>query len=318
MSSEPSHTTLEQAATIVAACSIPNATVSYLASGATSEVWQVRAGDGHYALRIAIPNPWEPCSYEPEFAIRQQLTAIGGRVARPVATNSDVNTGAGAEWSLDEYVAGGDAERAIDATVARDLGEVLARLHEIPVEGFGLLRNQRAPLCGVTSTARAGIMSRLQQPWPFSGDTLDDHPIASAAPELLGPLRSLEVRLWGVVEPVGWAVINHTDLHRGQLALANGRLAALLDFGDAAAGPRCWDIASFAYFNGWELTRALLAGYTHDATTQRELEADAKAFGVILALHHAGRAGPLNQPGRLDGALRYLRERLPDLSDAAT
>jgi len=55
-------------------------------------------------------------------------------------------------------------------------------------------------------------------------------------------------------------VVSHTDLHEQKLLTHAGRLAALLDSGDASVGPAAWDVASFAYFHGWPQATVLLRG----------------------------------------------------------
>jgi aminoglycoside phosphotransferase (APT) family kinase protein len=107
----------------------------------------------------------------------------------------------------------------------------------------------------------------------------------------------------------GTAVV-HSDLHAGQLPLVEGRLAALLDFGDAVAGPPAWDIGSFAYFHGWALTAHVLDAYTQDATKRPRIREEARHFAVVFALSHAASSVTRSQPARMEGALRYLRENL--------
>ena len=299
----------ETARQIVAACGIDPLAIHYLASGAESLVWEIRTASERFTLRIASPRPGESSSYESEFAIRRRLFDLGGRVPEPIRTNRDVETGLSLDWSLDRFV-DGEPGLSLPLQACRDLGTLLAKLHSLPVEGFGLLENRRDMLIGSRPDLRAGILSRLAHPWPFTGDSLEDHAIAPAAPDLVPTLRNLEPEILRVAEQPTAIAVLHSDLHAGQLLLSEGRLMALIDFGDAVAGPPGWDIASFAYFHGWELTEHLLGGYTSDTGWRRALKEEARLFTVVIALHHAGRAQPLNQPQRMEGAIHYLMANL--------
>ena len=296
---------------IMDACGFPDSEIRFLATGATSEVWAVHAAGQHFALRIAIPNPWEPCYYEAEFAVRELLHRVDGRVARPISTNRDVDAGVDVEWCLDEFIDGASGRgRELPEAACRDLGELLARLHRLPVEGFGLLQNRRDKLAGSADNARAGVLQRLAEPWPIAGKPLEQHPLAAERPDLVPLLAPLEPGLLALVADDRPAAVAHSDLHDGQILLVGDRLRALLDFGDAVAGPVCWDLASFGYFHGWDRTLWVLEAYTRDPVERERLLHEARLFAVVLALHHASRSVTLGQPQRMQGAVRYVSENL--------
>lgn len=89
--------------------------------------------------------------------------------------------------------------------------------------------------------------------------------------------------------------------------MARGRLAALLDFGDASIGPPAWDVASLAFFHGWEVA-ALVAG-----AAGLPCGRDAALFGLLLALHHASRSVTLGRPARMPAAVTLARDCLARL-----
>ncbi|MBZ9752408.1 aminoglycoside phosphotransferase family protein [Deinococcus sp. HMF7604] len=163
-----------------------------------------------------------------------------------------------------------------------DLGEALGALHHLPHEGYGLLEDRADGLRGQASRPELGIITRLPGVWPFGPVPLTVHPLIQADSALLAPLTALKAQLREAVRHP--AAVCHTDLHAGQLIWRGGRLAALLDFGDAAAGPPAWDTASVAYFHGWAAAQQVAA-----AAGQPCGEASA-LFGVLLALHRASRA----------------------------
>lgn len=210
-------------------------------------------------------------------------------------------------YSLEPFVEG-DAGPPTPAGWA-DLGRTLAALHALPCRGHGLLLDQGGPLTGRAPDPVSGLLTRLTHiaHRPGSGGLdpadLGGHALVLAAPELLAPLRAgwddLLRTLAGPHAP------GHTDLHAGNLCWRGGRLAALFDFGDAAAGPAVWDVASVAYFHGWAAAKAVA-----DAARITDLPGAAR-FGLLLALHRAGRAGGRGQsPARAVAFARACLDRL--------
>lgn len=196
--------------------------------------------------------------------------------------------------------------------MCQDLGALLASLQGLPVVGHGLLQDRDDVLVGQTSDPVAGLLTRLQDPWPFTPFPLQEHPIAAAAPDLITRLTPLASLLEAVARGSRPVCLNHTDLHERQVLITEGRLAALLDFGDATIGPPAWDIASFAYFHGWRLAHYVLMGLTDEEKARQDLLANARAFAVLIALHHASRSVTLRQPSRMHSAVRFLRQLLND------
>jgi aminoglycoside phosphotransferase (APT) family kinase protein len=291
---------------IIGACGIIPAYVRHIGTGAQSQVWLVESTTERFTLRVGVARAGEANAYESEFALRRQLLDRGGHVAKPLFTNLDIETGTAA-WSLDEYVVGSPVTpEMLTSAMCREIGELLAKLHSLPVEGFGLLQNRRDRLVGRQFSRRDGILDRLDQPWPFTGAALEEHPIVLERPESVQKLRCVEPLLVALTENDSETCVLHSDLHRGQFLFHEGRLAALLDFGDATAGPRAWDIASFAYFHGWRLASHMIEGYVKTSSGAASIFDDARLFAIVLALHQAGRAGPLGQPQRMEGAIRYL------------
>ena len=295
---------------ILRAFGVAYQSIDFIGAGATSEAWAITTGCGRLVLRIAAPRAGERACYEAEFGLRQRVLAQGGRVARPIATNLDVDARVAVEWCLDEFVEGAVAGGELPLTACHDLGETLAVLHGLPAEGHGQLQNRRDELVGKSASPVEGVLARLERPWPFTGAPLTDHPIAAEAPYLLSRLETLKPELLALLGDDRGRAVNHTDLHGGQLPVSDGRLAAILDFGDAVVAPPAWDIGSFGYFNGWDLTKRVLEGYTPDSSRRAELLEQGRLFAIVIALHHAMRSVSLNQPERMAGAIRYLNSNL--------
>jgi aminoglycoside phosphotransferase (APT) family kinase protein len=295
---------------ILASLDMEATTVRFLTAGATSRAWRAQTRPGAVVIRVGDPAPGKVARFDAEVGVRQRLYRVDGRVAEPLAAGrwSPAMPGNGTDvaWCVDRFIEGETAPRgAVPDQVCRDLGELLSRLHAIPVVRHGLLEDRRDGLIGQEPDPVAGLLTRLQDPWPFTPFPLQRHPIATAAPDLVGRLAPLEGRLRAIVAGREHC-LNHTDLHEKQILIAGGRLVGLLDFGDAAIGPPAWDVASFAYFHGWRLARVLLTGYTPDERLRRRLLKEARRFGILIALHHASRSVSLQRPQRMQDAIRFL------------
>jgi aminoglycoside phosphotransferase (APT) family kinase protein len=288
--------------------------LDFLVQGATSRVWRAETPDGPVVIRLGDPLPGKTAGFGADAGARRRILQAGGRVAEPLAVGrlngARAEDDTGIAWCIDRYVAGETSERGeIPERVCRDLGELLYRMHELPVVGYGLLQDRQDELVGRASDPASGLLTRLQDPWPLGQTALDEHPIAGVAPDLLEPLMRLRDRL-NVAVTAGQPCLNHTDLHERQILIADGRLACLLDFGDATIGPPAWDVASFAYFHGWRPAGVLLEGYTGDTELRRRMLASARDFAVLIALHHASRSVTLRRRQRMQSATAFLRSLL--------
>jgi aminoglycoside phosphotransferase (APT) family kinase protein len=297
---------------ILTSCELEPATLQFLAQGATTCVWRADTNRGSVVIRLADPAPGKVARFNADVEVRTRLYEVDGRVAEPIAlgfaNRAAPHNGPTVPWCVDRFIAGQTALRgAIPERVCHDLGQVLSGLHALPVSRHGLLEDRRDVLCGQESHPIAGLLTRLQDPWPFTPFALEDHPLARAAPDLCEQLAPLEDGLKALVTRQRRCCLNHTDLHEGQLLIAGDRLVGLLDFGDATIGPPAWDIASFAYFHGWHLAQMVLTGYTRDVGLRHGILAEARLFAILIALHHASRSVTLRRPHRMQDAIRFLR-----------
>ena len=299
---------------IAAAANLDAQEITYLATGSTSSVWHVVTHKGAFVIRVAIPHPGKKACFEADAGLRERLFAIGQRIAQPIATDNDhpeVKNYIDGEWAIDRFIPGAIAQRStIPKQVCYDLGKLLANLHSLPGEDYGRLINRRDCIVGKSADLMMGINTRFQDPWPFSQQPLSEHVLVKKAPELVSCLLPLQDVLltqmaWGQSVPL------HADLHEKQLLIAGGRLAALIDFGDAMIGWPAWDIASFAYFHGWESVEWLLEGYSSDERLRNQRRRQACGLSIVIALHHASRSVTLRRPHRMQAALTFIRAALP-------
>jgi aminoglycoside phosphotransferase (APT) family kinase protein len=268
----------------------------FLAAGASCTVFT----DGSRALRLATGPGARLCV---QAALQRALHAAGVPVARVLEVGTLPH---GRAFCLETRVAGDDAGPS-EAGWA-DLGRALGTLHALPHGGFGVLENREDAFMGTARTPDAGLQTRLTA-WPCGTRPLRGQALIQHAPDLAAPLAALKDDLRRVAQKP--AALCHTDLHAGQLRWQGGRLAALLDFGDAAVGPPAWDVAGVAYFHGWAAAAraARAAGLPCGG--------DAALFGLLLALHRAHRAAAQGRPEVRAQATAFARGCLERLGKAS-
>ncbi|WP_102128040.1 aminoglycoside phosphotransferase family protein [Deinococcus planocerae] len=258
--------------------------VTFLGSGASC----VAYSDGKRVVRLARTG--QAARFEVDAAIRRALMQEGVPTPEPLSTGTLPD---GRPFGVDTLARGDDSGPSDEGW--RDLGRALAALHALPHGGFGLLHDRSGAFVGVAPTPAEGLCSRLQDAWPFGRAELEDHPLVGTAPALAPLLAPRRDDLENVVH--GPTALCHTDLHGGQVRWREGRLTALLDFGDASIGPPAWDVASLAFFHGWDSAR----------TTGLPCGREAALFGLLLALHHARRSVTLGRPARMRAAVTFAR-----------
>jgi hypothetical protein len=187
------------------------------------------------------------------------------------------------------------------------------------------------------------MLTRFEQPWPFTKNELANHPSVKAKPSLYEKLLAQESRLRSFVSE-GTPVVTHSDLHEGQILVDNGRLNALLDFNDAGVARCEWDFGSYLYFHGESALSDLVDGYTSEGvvsnsagsnstgsnstgsnstgsnstgskSTRSEIAAKAKLLdrakqaATLIALHHGNRGVVLKRPHRIAASVRFLEQQ---------
>ena len=245
-----------------------------------------------------------PPRYGSQCAIFDALQPLDGRVPKAIAWSGDPdNEGATRfelPWAMVSEARGAPApvEELTDAA-AHDLGELLARLHALPCEGFGLTEDRRDRLVGGVPEMAAGLIERWPNLWPFDGTSLIAHPVARLAPRLIEPASRFREALLRFGELRRGAVL-HSDLNPEHLYLEEGRLATIIDFGDAFVGPPAADFATFAshyaFPDGWQRVERALEGYAASAVLRETRLAEAQLFGVALGLYRIRKRVALQQP----------------------
>ena len=279
-------------------------TYALVAETRLSTVYRLVTQSGSFALRLAEADDEGGPRYDLDAGIRERLGPGSPRILR---TSSSVPVEGVPFWSLDAWCEGVQPERGeIPAPVGRALGELLVRLHALPCTGYGRLKDSRTELAGEADTLQAGLESRFQEPFIFDSDW-SEHPVAKAAPALLSQLSGLEPEVRALLDsaakPDSPRAVLHSDLHEGQMLIHEGKLAALLDFGDATVGPPALDLASFAYFHGSQALSDVLTGYGDSPQLRHQID----LYTLLIALHQISRAYTLERPSRRSFAVQRIK-----------
>lgn len=210
--------------------------VELLAEGMSSSAWRGSIDGTTYVVRVPKNDGRRPL---PRYRAEARLLADLHRRGVPVAAPTIVEI-AGAECSIALEVPG-QPVRPTDWT-PRLLAEVATALDRV---------HETTPELAVEGDVRRRF--HLARIWPFDGTDLADHPVALRWPELQAPIASREADILaaGSAPPT----VVHTDLHWDHLLVDDGRLSAILDFGDAFAGPPGWDHACLRYYHGPQVAR---------------------------------------------------------------
>ncbi len=183
--------------------------------------------------------------------------------------------------------------------IARQVADFLTALHSIPVD----------------RAVAAGLPVVSAEEWRAEYAAFRDWSRARAAPLLTPEARRALERLWaGYLDEPGnfrfQPVLIHRDLGIGHVLLGpDGRLAGVIDWGDAAVGDPAIDFAGFLGGLGERFTRQVIARWSGPRAageTDGTLLARAAFYASIAPLHAI-------QYGQLIGSDAFVRQGAADL-----
>lgn len=254
--------------------------VAPLAAGMSSQAWVATIGGDEFVVRT--PTPYDARA-DPDYRAEQRLNHALRSAGVP-ATRLDVVEVNGIACSIAPRIVGTPIQP--DQWTNEFVGDVAAALaatHSVPVGGHDL--------------PGAAHRFHLARVWPLDDTSLGDHPVAVVLPGTLDWVRSQTESI--VSEASRLSCIVHTDLHWDHLLRSPaGRLAGLLDFGDAFAGPPAWDFACLRYYHGEEVGRRVAAHYPNGSTVLRR----SMTLGIAFALYKLDKT-----PDRADVIERVAR-----------
>lgn len=298
-----------------------------LGRGVTCVAWAVEAGRREVAVVVEIPRAGrdathqeDPANLAARHAIHLALRA--GHPDAPVPEPIECSATAERDpldgrwsWQVLTLAAGEELDAGRHPEAVSDLGRLLARLHALPFEGRGALDDRADVIRGRVNAPLEGLLSRWERLWPFDGRPLLAHPVMRHAPDLAATLGELREPLLRYADAPAQVGVCHTDLYSKHLLVGEGRLAAVMDFGDAAIVPVAFDLASFAYYfaahRGWDALDLLLAAYEPRRVMRDVREAEVYQLLTVLALQKVEKHTRSGDTARLPEALDVLRATLP-------
>lgn len=271
--------TIELARKAFATCGV-HGRVELLASGMSSVAWTSAVDDRRWVVRTPTTDGRraDP-DYVAEATLNRALRDFGVPAPESEALLID-----GIGCSIAPLIVGTPiqpdqwSDGFVDGVAA-----ALAGTHSVPLDGLSLLSARRR--------------FHLAPIWPLDDPSLADHPIVSALPDLAGWAASQRNAI--LHEASQPSCVVHSDLHWDHLIRSpDGRLAGLLDFGDAFAGPPAWDFACLRYYHGEDVGRRVAETYPNG----QEVLGRSYTLGIAFGLYKLAKT-----PARVDVIERVSR-----------
>ncbi|WP_161606355.1 phosphotransferase family protein [Microlunatus speluncae] len=238
--------------------------------------FRLDTGRGRFALKLAADS---------ELAAERWGLERAAEVAVPVPRVAAAGPLPGDRgFLITEWLVGRPADPATDRAALVEAGRALRRLHQVTGPGHwrvevvsGTTRGSHDSWAGVIDSILAGT------------DDLVRHDVITAS--VAERLRSAVADHRDAIAYPGEGVLLHCDLKPAHLFVADGRLVAIIDWGDTAYGDPRWDLARLSH-SGDALFAPVLEGYglVLDADLARTL-ACYRAILRLDALHYELMAG---------------------------
>jgi hypothetical protein len=186
-----------------------------------------------------------------------------------------------------------------------EVGGGLRRLHDMRLPGFGWLAEALWDERSDFSLMHSSWLDFLKG---IVGDTrrlADSYGVAAPVAEAAAAALDAHADALAAVE-VG--SLCHGDLKAAHILVDAGRLAGVIDWGDAVVGDPLWDIARFAHRADAGSVSWLLEGYDPERAMVDELAWRVPLYGVLWILVDAIVAHRLGRriDASLEAALGYL------------
>src|SRR5215468_10753595 len=173
-----------------------------------------------------------------------------------------------------------------------EVGVGLRRVHDVRLPGFGWLAEASWDERGDCALRHCSWLGFLQG---ICGDvrSLADS-YAVAAPVAAVAAAALDAHA-GALAAVEVGSLCHGDLKAAHLLVEAGRLAGVIDWGDAVVGDPLWDIARFAHRADAGSVALLLEGYDPERALVDELAWRVPLYGAlwmlvdVIVAHRLGR-----------------------------
>lgn len=266
---------------------------------ATNAVFELEAGGHRLVVKASRMHD----------ALRGEVWAIGqgllaGCPVPPVLGFGRLGDGAGMSAFIMDLVDG--SPLAGQHPALREVGARLRELHDVRVPGFGCLSDASWDDTGGFSLRNdswrgllEGVVGEVRA---LSGSYAAADPLAGVVADALDArgdaLAAVEV-----------GSLCHGDLKLGHAFVDDGRLAGIIDWGDAVVGDPIWDVARFAHRTDASSLSLLLEGYDPAGLLVDELAWRMPLYGALWQLVDAIVDHRLGN--RVDGSLLAATQSVP-------
>lgn len=203
---------------------------------------------GRFALKLAA---------ESELAAERWglQRAAGADVPVPrVAASEPLSEGRG--FLITAWLDGRPADAETDTDALIEAGRALRRLHRVTGPGYG-----RVDVAAGAARGRHDAWADFIDGILGGIDDLVRHDVISAA--VAHRVRAAVAEHRDVISYPGEGVLLHCDLKPAHLFVADGRLAAIIDWGDTSYGDPRWDLARLRH-SGDAVFAPVLEGYLRE------------------------------------------------------
>ncbi|MFD9700141.1 phosphotransferase family protein [Lentzea sp. NPDC059081] len=249
---------------VLSAAGLDPATVTgwtELTEGTFNTAYRIRTSEGGFVLKVA-PRPDAPgLTYERDL-MRTETTfyrAAHGHAVVPEVVHADfARSLVPSDFLLMTEIPGDNATTLTAearAAMRRELGQVVAGLHEVTGTGFGY------PQLGLAPTWREGFLGMVDAVLADAARFGTELPLPGR--EIAAAVRARADLLDEVERPV----LVHFDLWDGNVLVQDGKVTGLVDGERAFWGDPLAEMVSLALFGDIEEDREFLAGYGAAAVT---------------------------------------------------
>jgi aminoglycoside phosphotransferase len=187
-----------------------------------------------------------------------------------------------------------------------EVGADLCHLHGVTINGFGWLAEASWDEHGDFSLRQPSWLDFLHAICDDTRGLADSYEFAAAVADAAASAIGDHAEALAAVEA---GVLCHGDLKAAHILVDAGRLAGVIDWGDAVVADPWWDIARFAHRSPAESLSLLLEGYrpaaADDAWRLPLYEALWMLVDACIAHGHGDRID-----ATLQGAMKYLNARM--------
>lgn len=263
-----------------------------MTSGVSTPVYRIRRGGVTHYLRLA-ESP--AANLAPEVLAHRLLRERGVSVSEVVAfTPFDATLGR--SWMITTAVPGGSLATAHQGiavdNVLRAAGRDLARLHTVPVTGFGWIRRDPSSWTSLRApqpTLRAFALEDLDAHLGALGGWLASAEIEAIARLIAGSASLLTAPR---------ACLVHGDFDTTHIFRDRGRYTGIIDLGEIRGADPFYDLGHFALHDGEQMPSRtlppLLAGYAEVTPLPPDSECLIRLWSLLIGVRALARS--INRP----------------------